>query len=380
MNHVTFFPNLRTVDLLLDILKYAGFLITAATAIIGHFGLTTWVESNVEAATVGTADGRQKIRKMTKAGWWSLLLIIFGSLVALGAQIAETTRAKQKDALDQQEKEAQQKAHQEEISRIGRENQEEMTKRLAAHSVNLAEMFFQGRELDSQRAAFLEKAKLAGVDVKIPAYSNTFSASNLTIEIQKALKTIPDDLRAASAAKNQAEAERLATQSKAKEVDKVIRPHVVGAWTLLQSVLAQAQREGLITVTNIGPIPPLPDRLVFSRHETNIPSRLERFFRTNCQQQVAHGDFWVISMLPGVLESPTVTNDNYYPKVRIGRSSGGPISLTPPLAMLSFDPATAEIRITGSNAPHESDATLKAEDRVTGAIIHLLRQSLLGVR
>jgi len=204
--------------------------------------------------------------------------------------------------------------------------------------------------------------------------------SNLTVEIRKALKSIPEELRAASVAKYQAEAERVATQTKAKELDKAIRPHVIDAWTLIQSVLAHAQREGLVTVTNIGPIPMLPDRLVYSRHETNIGSRLERFFGTNCQQRIAfaHGDSWVISMLPGVLDSATATNDNYYPKIRIGRP--GPnafIPATQPLAMLSFDPAYAEIRITGSSAPQESTATLRPQDRVAAALVEVFRQSVL---
>ena len=83
-------------------------------------------------------------------------------------------------------------------------------------------------------------------------------------------------------------------------------------------------------------------------------------------------------MLPGVLDSPTSTNDNYYPKIRIGRP--GPNAFIPmnqPLAMLSFFPATAEIQISDSNTPQESAVALNASDRVAAALIELFRQSVL---
>lgn len=195
---------IRNIDTLFYILKFVGLLITAASGIVGFLGKRPWEDYVVKPAIVAPGHVAAQKRRITKWGWCSLGLIIFGSFVAIGAQIAETVRIKQKQSLERQEREAEQKAHQREITRIQRENQEEMAKRLQAQSLSLAEMFFQGRELDSQRAAFLEKAKLAGLDVRIPEYSNSVSMPNLTAEIRKALKSIPDELRAASVARYQA--------------------------------------------------------------------------------------------------------------------------------------------------------------------------------
>jgi hypothetical protein len=357
-------------------------------------------------------DAKRKSGKLTftKSAKWLLHLLCIGFLLSLTADVNEQIQSalkSQQQKLDtafsqhearmdarraafksKEEVEELQLTHKNDIERIQRENQQETRKQLDAQSVRMAEMFFQGRNLDAQRAGFLEQARQAGLQVKMPERTNNSSTSNLNTQIQTAVKSLPDELRAATEVKNKEEAEKVATEAKAKELDKGIRARFLDGLTLIQSVIAQAQQGGLVTVTNIDPLPSLPDRIVFSRHETNFtsnrytsPYMLPRFFGTNHQQRIAfgHGETWVVSFLPGFLESSSVTNENFFPKIRIGRP--GPnarVLADPPIAILNFDPATVELRISNSNTPHETDEKLKCEDRVTGALVEILRRSVLA--
>ncbi|HWN93496.1 MAG TPA: hypothetical protein VNT99_00565, partial [Methylomirabilota bacterium] len=160
--------NSEHIDLLLDVLKFLGLFVTAATGIVGVLATKTWEEYTIRPAIFVPGQEEKTKRRFTKWGWWSLLLMVMGAVVGFGALAVETVRTRHKETLEAKQKKDDQTAHAQEITRIQHENQEEIGKRLEAQSLRMAEMFFQGRELDSQRAAFLEQARLAGLQVKIP--------------------------------------------------------------------------------------------------------------------------------------------------------------------------------------------------------------------
>ncbi|HWN95334.1 MAG TPA: hypothetical protein VNT99_09910, partial [Methylomirabilota bacterium] len=103
---------------------------------------------------------------------------------------------------------------------------------------------------------------------------------------------------------------------------------------------------------------------------------LERFFGTNHQQRIAfaHGDTWVVSLVPGVLDSVTVTNENLFPKIRIRNPGGRPAGIGRIVATIAFDPISAELR-TGTTDSQGSGGT--PEDRVASALVEVLRQGVL---
>jgi hypothetical protein len=374
------------LDLLVDGFKFAGVAIAAATGFLGFFATKTWEEYKTDSRILARGHGPQTKRRLTRFGKWTLFFLLCGSLVAIGAQVVDTVRTKKKEKREADDKNeerarvAQEKQRDEDqFAREKQRDREEFDRKLREqrqqYEANTAEFIFQKNDLERQRVQLIEIARSAHLDIKLPA-PEAIPSTNIDQAIESALKTIPVEVKAAAAQRNQAEVERIAAQVKARELDKLIRPRVIYVFDLIRTVVAHAQQKGLITVTNLGPAPALPERLVYSQQETNInllgARAGENILRTNIQQRVefAHGDAWTAYLVVGSVQSATTTTEHLYPKVRIKSNAG--LNAT-----IWFDPVSAELQITPQTTYSLSDGVLKSENAIVTNLVEFLKQSRL---
>lgn len=374
------------IDTFLEILKFVGLVITGAMGLVGFFTTKIWEEYEKPQTIIVPGRPPTIGRQLTQWGKTSLVLLIVSGLVTLIAQLVETGRTNEKERQaakeKQKERELAAKEKADDRERFAREKEEDrrvFDKRLGEerqrYEAATAELLLQRIEVDRQRAQLIERARDSNISLSLPEIA-AIPTANIDQAIQTALQAIPAEVRAAAEQRNQEEAERLAAQVRAREIDRQVRPRVSYMFDLLRSVVVESQRKGLVTVTNLGPAPILPERIVYSQQETNVSgysARLgDNIFRTTVRQRIdfAHGDSWTAYLVVGVVQSSTATNELIYPKLKIRNNEGIK-------GLIWIDPASAELNFTPGSGNDLPGPVRRSENAVITNLVELLKQSRL---
>ena len=344
-----------TADIFAESFKYAGIVVALATGFVGFFATKTWHELTQR----GKARSISAKRRLTRGGKWTLFLLVCGAVIGLGAQVADTVRTKRK-----QREEAAAKTKQEEQERQERErSSRQQTERTRAA---LAELIFQKNEVERMKVQLLETARNQQLTINLPEIT-PIAKTNVEEAISQAIRSLPEEFREQAVKRNKEEADRIAMEVKARELSRIMRPRVIRAFSLIREVAASVQGMGLTSITNLGPMPDLGERMVYSRHEPEATlMRLGQFARTNVAQRIEfeNGDVWLASLRIGVVESLTETNANLLPRIIIrGRS---------PLGSIGFDSESLNVKMEPTNLREDS---AQAEHRVSTNLVRLFKES-----
>lgn len=313
------------MDVLLEILKLVGLVVTGVTGLIGFYTPKIWEEYQVPQTVYAPGRMPETQKRLTNWGKRSLILLLVSGAVTLTAHVVESVRAREKDAQAAKEKEEEQKRaskeKETERERFVTEKEEDrkifehrLGEERARYEASTAEFILLKNDLERQKLQIDEAVRARKAEPNITAPLEPLPSSPaIEAAFQQSLTAIPQAVKESAILRNKEAIERLPFELKAREVEQKTRPHWARVVDFYRNTLAMAHKKGLVTITDLGPAPVLPEQIVFWSKATNYVSSIREDIAQTVQ--FAHGDRWHAYLAYGVVESPEETNSAWYPKL-----------------------------------------------------------------